>query len=173
MEEASAKIREEEDARALILEGGKRLRTKHTRQRDEVVTWLLFETGGRISEVVGLTLDDWVSQGTHTKARTFNKGSLGRRTKMLSFHEDTVVLLRRYFDEERIHFDPHGYSLDLYLELAARKQADLSTAPLFLTTHGTQLNPKAYRQHYLNPVCAKAGIEADVHQTRHWLVTHS
>src|SRR5258708_34308180 len=143
MEEASAKIREEEDARALILEGGKRLRTKHTRQRDEVVTWLLFETGGRISEVVGLTLDDWVSQGTHTKARTFNKGSLGRRTKMLSFHEDTVVLLRRYFDEGRIHFDPHGYSLDLYLAWAARQEGDRSTVPLVFTPTGPRLTPEA------------------------------
>jgi integrase len=158
---------------ALILEGGKQLPLKRTRQRDEVVTWLLFETGGRISEVVGLMLGDWASLGTHTKARAFNKGSLGRRTKTLSFHEDTVVLLRRYFDEERVHFDPHGYSLDLYLELAARKQIDLSTIPLFLTTQGTQLTPKAYREHYWNPACAHAGIEADVHQARHWLVTRS
>ncbi len=172
-EEWTPQILDDAKLPALILEGGKRLPIKHTRQRDEVVTWLLFETGGRISEVVGLTLDDWVSQGTHTKARTFNKGSLGRRTKMLSFHEDTVVLLRRYFDEERIHFDPHGYSLDLYLELAARKQVDLSTIPLFLTAQGTQLTPKAYREHYWNPACTQAGITADVHQARHWLVTRS
>ena len=158
---------------ALILEGGKRLPLKYTRRRDEVVTWLLFETGARVSEVTGLMLDDWASLGTHTKARTFNKGSLGRRTKTLSFHEDTVVLLRRYFDQERVHFDPHGYSLDLYLELAARKQVDLAAIPLFLTTQGTQLTPKAYREHYWNPACAHAGIEADVHQARHWLVTRT
>ncbi len=172
-EEWTPQILDDAKLPALILEGGKHLPLKHTRQRDEVVTWLLFETGARVSEICGLTLDDWASQGTHTKARAFNKGSLGRRTKTLSFHEDTVVLLRRYFDEERIHFDPHGYSLDLYLELAARKQADLSTIPLFLTTQGTGLTPKAYREHYWNPACAHAGIEADVHQARHWLVTRS
>ncbi len=172
-EEWTPQILDDAKLPALILEGGKHLPFKHTRQRDEVVTWLLFETGGRISEVVGLTLGDWASQGTHTKARTFNKGSLGRRTKTLSFHEDTVVLLRRYFDEERIHFDLHGHSLDLYLELAARKQIDLSTIPLFLTAQGTQLTPKTYREHYWNPACAKAGITADVHQARHWLVTRS
>jgi integrase len=158
---------------ALILEGGKRLPLKYTRRRDEVVSWLLFETGARVSEVTGLMLDDWASLGAHTKARAFNKGSFGRRTKTLSFHEDTVVLLRRYFDQERAHFDTHGYTLDLYLELAARKQVDLSTIPLFLTTQGTQLTPKAYREHYWNPACAAAGIEADVHQARHWLVTGS
>lgn len=80
---------------ALILEGGKQLSLTYTRKRDEVVTWLLFETGARVSEVTGLMLGDWVSLGTHTKASACNKGSFGRRTKVLSFHEDTVVLLRR------------------------------------------------------------------------------
>jgi integrase len=158
---------------ALILQGGKQLSLKQTRLRDEVVTWLLFETGARISEVTGLMLGDWALLGTHTKARAFNKGSLGRRTKTLSFHEYTVILLRRYFDEERVRFDPYGYSLDLYLELAARKQVDLQTIPLFLTTQGTQLTPKEYREHYWNSACQAAGIEADVHQARHWLVTRS
>jgi hypothetical protein len=71
---------------ALILEGGKRLPLKYTRRRDEVVTWLLFETGARVSEVTGLMLDDWASLGAHTKARAFNKGSFGRRTKTLNSH---------------------------------------------------------------------------------------
>lgn len=72
-----------------------------------------------------------------------------------------------------MRFDPQGYSLDRYLELAARQQGDLSTIPLFLTTQGTQLTPKQYREHYWNPACAAIGIEADVHQARHWLVTRS
>jgi integrase len=156
---------------ALILEGGKQLSLKHTRRRDEVVTWLLFETGARISEITGLTLSDWASLGAHTKAQAFSKGSFGRRTKVLSFHEDTVILLKRYFDEERIRFDPHGYSLDVYLELAAHQLVDLQTVPLFLTTQGTQLTPKEYREHYWNPACRAVAIEADVHQARHWLVT--
>src|SRR6266550_9232349 len=157
----------------LILQGGKRLSLKQTRQRDEVVTWLLFETGARVSEVTGLMLGDWVALGAHTKAQAFNKGSFGRRTKVLSFHEETVVLLKRYFDQERIRFDPQGHDLTAYLALAARKRLDLSTIPLFLTIQGTQLTPKAYREHYWNPACARVGIEADVHQARHWLVTRS
>ncbi len=156
---------------ALILKGGKQLSLKHTRLRDEVVTWLLFETGARISEVTGLTLSDWVSLGAHTKAHAFSKGSFGKRTKVLSFHEDTVVLLKRYFDKERICFDQEGYSLDIYQELAAHQLVDLQTVPLFLTTQGTQLTPKEYREHYWNPACQAVAIEADVHQARHWLVT--
>jgi integrase len=156
-----------------ILKGGQCLSLKQTRLRDEVVTWLLFETGARVSEVVGLLLSDWAALGTKNRAKTFSKGSSGRRIKTISFAEETVILLRRYFDEERIAFDSQGYSLDLYLELAARRQIDLSTVPLFLSRQGTHLTPKAYRDHYWNPACQVAGIAADVHQARHWHVTRS
>ena len=155
----------------LILEGGQKLPLKYTRQRDEVVTWLLFDTGARVSEVTGLMLGDWAALGTHTKARAFNKGSYGRRIKTLSFYDDTVILLKRYFDEERIRFDPNGYQLEDYLLLSKRKQMDLQTIPLFLTAQATQLTSKDYREHYWNPACQAASIEADVHQSRHWHVT--
>ena len=155
----------------LILEGGHKLPLKYTRQRDEVVTWLLFDTGARVSEVTGLMLGDWATLGTHTKARAFNKGSYGRRIKTLSFYDDTAILLKRYFDEERIRFDPHGYQLEDYLLLSKRKQVDLQSIPLFLTVRATQLTPKDYREHYWNPACQAADIEADVHQSRHWHVT--
>jgi site-specific recombinase XerD len=125
-----------------------------------------------VSEVVGLQLADWAALGTKNKAKAFSKGSYGRRIKTISFADDTVILLRRYFDEERMHFDPHGYSLDLYLELAGRHRVDLSTIPLFLSSQGTQLTPKEYREHYWNPACQAARIEADVHQARHWTVNH-
>ncbi len=159
------------NAKSKKIAGGRLLSLKHTRQRDEVVTWLLFETGARVSEVCGLMLGDWAVLGTKAKAKAFSKGSYGRRIKTISFAEDTVILLQRYFDQERVRFDPHGYPLDLYLELAARKQVDLSTIPLFLSQQGTQLTPKEYREHYWNPACAAAGIEVDVHQARHWHVT--
>lgn len=110
-----------------ILKGGRTLPLKYTRLRDEVVTWLLFETGARVSEVCGLMLADWSALGTKNKAKAFSKGSAGRRVKTISFAEDTVILLRRYFDEERVHFDPHGYQLDDYLLLG--KQQQLAKGP--------------------------------------------
>ena len=154
-----------------ILKGGRKLPLKYTRLRDEVVTWLLFETGARVSEVTGLMVGDWAALGTRNKAKAFSKGSAGRRIKTMSFAEDTVILLRRYFDEERVRFDPYGYPLETYLLLAKQQQIDLSTLPLFLSSQGTQLTPKAYREQYWNPACHAAGIEADVHQARHWHVT--
>ncbi len=127
----------------IVFKGGKQLSLKYTRKRDECVTWLLFDTGARISEVTGMMLDDWAILGTHTKAN----------------------------NEERIRFDSNGYTLDDYLLLAKQKHVNLSTIPLFLTAQGTQLTPKEYREHYWNPACQAAGIEADIHQVRHWHVT--
>lgn len=154
-----------------ILQGGEHLSLRFTRQRDEVVTWLLFESGARVSEVTGLMLGDWTVLGTLNKAKAFSKGSFGRRIKTLSFSNDVTILLKRYFDEERIRFDPQGYTLDDYLHQAKHKMIDLQTIPLFLTTRRTQLTPKEYREHYWQPACQAAGIEVDVHQARHWHVT--
>ncbi len=81
-----------------------------------------------------------------------------------------MILLRRYFDEERIQFDQESSPLDLYLDLAARRKCDLSPIPLFLSCQGTPLTPKVYRAHYWNGACQAAGIEADGHQARHWHV---
>jgi hypothetical protein len=46
---------------ARVLAGGRRL--PGWRLRDECVTRLLFESGGRVSEITGLTLGDWVARG--------------------------------------------------------------------------------------------------------------
>jgi len=157
----------------LILEGGRRLPLVHRRLRDECVTWILFESGARISEVTGLTLDDWVSRGMRREANAFSKGSNGRRVKFLLFSNETTKLLRRYFDEERRRFDPNGYTLDEYLHQAKHKQIDLQMVPLFLSAQRTPLTPKTYRERYWNPACRAAEIDADVHQARHWHVTRS
>ena len=154
---------------ALILAGGERL--KHWGDRERCVTRILFESGGRISEVVGLTLGDWVARGMLQEANTFSKGSHGKRVKFLRFSSETAKLLRRYFDGERRVLDPYHASLDEYLAKARSKQVDLQTVPLFLSRQQTPLSAKTYREHAWNPACRAAGIEADIHQSRHWQVT--
>ena len=74
--------------------------------REQVVTPVVFESGGRVSEVVGLTLGDWDARGCSVTVTTFSKGSHGRRIKELRFAADTAKLLARYFDGERHALDP-------------------------------------------------------------------
>ncbi|SRR6266851_1829618 len=154
---------------ALILVAGRQVRGWAL--RETCVTRLLFESGARVSEVVGLTLADWVSRGTRQEATAFNKGSHGRRTKFLRFSADTSKLLRRYFDTERRKVDRTHRGLADYARLAERGALDAREVPLFLTQRQTQLSSKHYRDHYWGRACAVAGLVADVHQARHWYVT--
>ncbi len=139
--------------------------------REECVTRILFESGGRVSEVAGLSLGDWMARGLLQEANAFSKGSHGTRVKFLRFSNDTGKLLRRYFDEERRALDPHRYGLADYVELSKRRQVDVNSVSLFLSARGTALSPKTFRENFWNPACKMAHIDVDIHQCRHWYVT--
>jgi integrase len=151
-----------------LLAGGRLVNWK---LREECVARILFESGGRISEIVGLMLGDWVNRGMLQEATAFSKGSHFRRIKFFRFSNDTAKLLRLYIDTERRVFDRNSYTLDKYLKLARQKQVDLQTVPLFLTAQRSPLTAKTFRDVYWNPACKAAGIDADIHQARHWYVT--
>jgi integrase len=154
---------------ARVLAGGRRL--PGWRLRDECVTRLLFESGGRVSEITGLTLGDWVARGMLQEATAFSKGSRGVRVKFLRFSSDTAKLLRRYVDTERRALDPRGLTCAELLRGHPCPTADMLGAPLFLSARRSALTAKTYREHAWRPACAAAGIDADVHQARHWYVT--
>jgi integrase len=154
---------------ALVLGGGRTLRGWGL--REDCVTRLLFETGGRVSEVTGLTLGDWVRRGLTREAAAASKGSHGRRVKFLRFSTETATLLRRYVDRERRLHDPDGYTLADYVRRAEGKLIELNEVPLFLTSRGTPLTAKGFRDTRWAPACRAAGVDADPHQARHWYVT--
>jgi integrase len=139
--------------------------------REICVTRLLFETGGRVSEITGLTLGDWMNRGLLQEASAFSKGSNGRRVKFVRFSMESAKLLRTYFNGERREFDPHGWTIEDYCRASKQKTLNLLNVPLFLTSRGTQFTPKLFREHYWRPACEAAGIDADIHQARHWYVT--
>lgn len=138
--------------------------------RDEIVTRMLFETGGRISEVTGLTMGDWADRGLLQEASAFSKGSHGVRVKFLRFSPETTKLLRRYCDGERKRHDPEGFGLDDHVRSSRTGHVGLREVPLFLTTRGTGYGPEAFRVHW-NQACAVAGLDVDCHQARHWYTT--
>ena len=86
--------------------------------REECAICLLFETGARVSEVLGLTLGDWQARGLGQTAWARNKGSHRRRAKFVRFSPDTAKLLRRYGDTARAARDPQGRTFHDYLALA-------------------------------------------------------
>ncbi len=152
-----------------VLSGGRKL--PGWGLREECVTRLLFESGGRIFEVTELTLGDWVNRGLTREATAVSKGSHGRRVKFFRFSTDTATLLRRYFDGERRSHDRMNWRLADYLRRRDDKLTDLNEVPLFLSTRGTQLKAKSFRETYWVPACRAVGLDADPHQARHWYVT--
>lgn len=141
------------------------------RLREQCVTRILFESGCRISEAVGLTLGDWLTRGLLQEANAFSKGSHGVRVKFLRFSSDTAKLLRRYFDEERVLHDPHRRFLGQYLHQVKWGQVNADQIPLFLSLRGTPLSAKTFRENFWHPACQAAQIEVDIHQCRHWYIT--
>ena len=137
-----------------------RLLPAFSRLRDQVIARILFDSGARISEILGLTFSDWSKKGQQTKAWASTKGSHGERVKEIWWSADTAQLLRNYIAQERRQCDPTGRSL-----------ADApDSAPLFITEEG---KPYTYKAFYVNwqRACEKAKVKITPHQVRHWFVT--
>lgn len=158
-----------------ILDGGRALKAqgKQWGLREECLISLLFETGARISELVGLTLGDWYARGLKETAWARNKGSRRRRAKYVRFSQQTVRLLKKYFDTERKAIDPQHYTLDEYIRQAARGGIDLEAVPLFLSKRGSPWTVNSFRTHYWKKACEAAKIDTDPHQARHWYVNQA
>ena len=127
---------------------------------DHLVIRLALETGARISEVLGITMGDWRAYGGRTKAKAFNKGSHGRRTKHVKFSKETARLLQRYLNGERARLDPQHRGMN---ELE-------DSDPLFLSERRRPYSHAAFYPHW-RKVCQAAKIRLTIHGMRHWNVT--
>ncbi len=128
--------------------------------RDQLIARILFQSGARISEVLGLTLGDWRRHDLRDRALAMNKGSQGERVKEIWWSGETAILLRHYVQSYRRQSDVLGRGLD---ELP-------NSAPLFITDAGDTYTYFAFYYHWRN-ACAKAGLKIHPHQARHWFVT--
>jgi integrase len=60
--------------------------------RDQIVVRMALETGGRIREILRLTVGDWRARGCNQEVKAFSKGSRGRRVKTLRFSSTTAII---------------------------------------------------------------------------------
>ncbi|WP_064202657.1 tyrosine-type recombinase/integrase [Brevibacillus brevis] len=128
--------------------------------RDTIIARMLFEGGSRASEVILLTIGDIDLE--RKRARTFSKGSNGKKTKFITFLDETVTLLRRYLKQERQQWDNQRTP---YMDLA-------KDSPLFLTKDGDPYNYSAFHKNW-RKACKMAGVNANIHKIRHWYVTQA
>jgi integrase len=144
--------------------------------RELCITRTLFESGARVSEVVALTAGDWAASQFLNRFRACNKGSHGRRVKTLVVSHQTATLCRRYFDDAqhgRCAVDPDKLTLRDLTRLARRSPGQLDQVHVYLTTRGTPMTAKLFRDHYWTPALRAAGLDADPHLARHWFVTNA
>jgi site-specific recombinase XerD len=144
--------------------------------REFCIVRTLFESGARISEVIGLTAADWAVSRFLNQFSARNKGSLGIRTKRLVISHGLTNLYRRYFDDPqdgRLGCDPHHLSMKDLQKVFSEDPDRLCKVPLFITERGTPMTGNLFRDYYWRPALRAAGIHAHPHQARHWFVTNA
>jgi integrase len=129
-------------------------------RRDQIVIRMAYESGARITELLTLTVGDWRKRGTGREATACNKGSHGRRVKVIRFSMETTKLLHCYVNEDRRHLDP------LHRELGQLKDDE----PLFLSARRKPYGYDAFIPHW-ERLCKAIGIDLNVHGLRHWHVS--
>lgn len=140
--------------------------------RSEVIARMLFESGGRISDVVLRSFGDWLRHDCLNRMASDSKGSHGHRVKTLAFTTGTANLLRRYFNTERAAVAKGPFKTFGETQRAAKNgRLDADTVPIFLSRSGRQYSPASFRDDCWRPAMRAAGIKCQPHQTRHWCVT--
>jgi hypothetical protein len=127
--------------------------------REFCIVRTLFESGARISEVIGLTAADWAVSRFLNQFSARNKGSLGIRTKRLVISHGLANLYRRYFDDAergRLACDPHHHSVHDLQKVLKEDPNRLSSIPLFLTERGTPMSILPRRDHEWGPLLVPA-----------------
>lgn len=128
-------------------------------RRDQIVIRMAYESGARITELLTLTVGDWSKRGGKQEATACNKGSHGRRVKIIRFSMETAKLLHGYVNEERASIDP-----------LHRPFAQLGNdEPLFLSARRKPYGYDAFVPHW-ERLCRTIGIDLNIHGLRHWYV---
>lgn len=113
-------------------------------QRDKVVLLLLWTTGARLNEIVGLTVGGYRKADHPYQAIVTNKGSDGLEVKRIYFPAFVYNELVKYIRNERIQHDPHGRGH----RWPDGQDTFLPTDPIFLSENGTPYNSDAFRYHW-------------------------
>ncbi|NBI30894.1 tyrosine-type recombinase/integrase [Chengkuizengella marina] len=128
--------------------------------RDEVIIRFMFETGARISEILGLTIGDYRNRTDKHELSAFNKGSYKRRSKFLKISPDTLKLLIRYINVERNQYtnNPNNFK-----NLENNEQ-------IFISQRGTVYSYNSFYNNWTK-ITKSVDIKLNPHKARHWFVT--
>ncbi|MCH7721339.1 MAG: tyrosine-type recombinase/integrase [Planctomycetes bacterium] len=120
--------------------------------RDRAMLEVLYSTGIRVSELVGLDMDDLDAIG-----RTLRVKAKGRKHRTVPVGETALTSIRTYLDWRTRH--PRSASFD--------------PNSLFVNKHGQRLSTRSVRRK-LDKYLAEAGMDPNIspHTLRHSFATH-
>ncbi len=120
--------------------------------RDRAMLEVLYSTGIRVSELVGLDMDD-----LDTTGRTLRVKAKGRKHRTVPIGETALACIRTYLDWRARH--PRSESFD--------------PNSLFVNKHGQRLSTRSVRRK-LDKYLAEAGMDPNIspHTLRHSFATH-
>jgi len=123
-------------------------------QRDRAILEMLFSTGLRVSEMVGLNRDD-----IDLKTREFGVTGKGGRRRVVFVSKEAVEYLERYMKSRVDKYKP------LFIRLGGKREVGLTDEKMRLTARSVQRLVKKYVR------LAKLPVEATPHTLRHSMAT--
>ena len=135
-------------------------------QRDIAVLLLLYHTGARFHEVLGMAVGSYRKTHDPHKAYLVNKGSQGREEKLIFFPDTAEHTLSRYIQGERVKQDRFGRT-----QLAVLDETDA----VFLVRGGKPFSDAAFRARWrplMKRVEARYHVTFTPHALRHLFVTN-
>ena len=141
-------------------------RTDELKNRDQAILYLLYYSGIRAQELVGLDI-----QNVNLKERVIRVVGKGNKERIVPFSEDCKKELKNYIDNER------KKHVDLYpawqkKQLAKNKKVS-ARAPLFFNSQGGPLTTRGL-EFILDSIQEKTGLFVGLHPhiLRHSFATH-
>ncbi len=135
-----------------LLEQPTRLSTPEAK-RDRAMLELLYASGMRVSELVGLNLGDVVREGASGSVRCFGKG---HKERIIPIHQRAVLAVEEYIKEARSKLTQNNQQRALFLNRRGER----------LTRQGFWQILKAYARQ------AELGADITPHTLRHSFATH-
>ncbi len=132
--------------------------------RNAAVLELMYASGARVSELVGLTLGDMdLRQG---QIRVMGKGS---KERVIPIHDMACVKMKNYLERSRPLLAARSGKLERVSSLAEHMAPD---APLFLSNKGNPMSADTMRRVFKQSLL-RAGLDLDLHphDLRHTFAT--
>ena len=140
-------------------------RTDGLRNRDQAILYLLYYSGIRAAELVGLTM-----QSVSLKERQVRVLGKGNKERIVPFSNECQRVLKLYIDTDRTEL------LKAYLTNQKKKppeEQDGLLPPLFFNAHGERLTTRGL-EYILDAIEEKTGLYVGLHPhiLRHSFATH-